>query len=233
MNTCLSIQQKQSRRDERELGDEVPYISEPPGGDADPEAVTLNAERREELQDALQHVRADHRAALVLRHMEGLSYAEIAEVLQVPNGTAKGWVSRGRAAMLVVLEKDGLHRKEGGRGMTPVGGRSAGSAGEDRGLRGGRAEGEEVREAEQLIFDRPNGASPSPTPGCSSCSPLCSEEVEAPEVLVGYAIRRAYMSAFLRQAETFLGALGRSYLDALVYYFGLRAVRRESYGGGI
>jgi hypothetical protein len=52
-------------------------------------------------------------------------------------------------------------------------------------------------------------------------------------VVVGYAIRRAYMSAFLRQAETFLGALGRSYLDALVYYFGLHAVRRESYGGGI
>jgi hypothetical protein len=41
------------------------------------------------------------------------------------------------------------------------------------------------------------------------------------------------MSAFLRQAETFIGALGRSYLDALVYYFGLRPARRESYGGGI
>jgi RNA polymerase sigma-70 factor (ECF subfamily) len=39
----------------------------------------------------------------VLRHMEGLSYAEIAEVLEVPDGTAKGWVSRGRAAMLIVL----------------------------------------------------------------------------------------------------------------------------------
>ena len=117
VNTCLSIRQKQSRRDERELGDEVPYISEPPGGDADPEAVALNTERREELQDALQHVRAEHRAALVLRHMEGLSYAEIAEVLQVPNGTAKGWVSRGRAAMLVVLaEKDGLrHNEEAGQ----------------------------------------------------------------------------------------------------------------------
>lgn len=113
VNTCLSIRQKQSRRDECELGDEVPYLSEPPGGDADPEAVALNAERREEIQDALQHVRADHRAALVLRHMEGLSYAEIAEVLRVPDGTAKGWVSRGRAAMLVVLaEKDGVRRKE-------------------------------------------------------------------------------------------------------------------------
>ena len=113
VNTCLSIRQKESRRDERELGDEVPYLSEPSGGDADPEAAALNAERREEIQDALQHVRAEHRAALILRHMEGLSYAEIAEVLDVPDGTAKGWVSRGRAAMLVVLaEKDGLRRTE-------------------------------------------------------------------------------------------------------------------------
>jgi transposase len=39
--------------------------------------------------------------------MEGLSYAEIAEVLEVPDGTAKGWVSRGRAAMLVALTQGG------------------------------------------------------------------------------------------------------------------------------
>jgi RNA polymerase sigma-70 factor (ECF subfamily) len=113
VNTCLSIRQKEARREERELGDEVPYLPEPSGGDADPEAAALSAERREEIQNALQHVRAEHRAALVLRHMEGLSYAEIAEVLDIPDGTAKGWVSRGRAAMLVVLaEKDGLPRAE-------------------------------------------------------------------------------------------------------------------------
>jgi RNA polymerase sigma-70 factor, ECF subfamily len=41
-----------------------------------------------------------------LRHMEGLSYAEIAEVLQVPDGTAKGWVSRGRAALLMALVQE-------------------------------------------------------------------------------------------------------------------------------
>jgi len=51
-------------------------------------------------------VRAEHRAALVLRHMEGLSYAEIAEVLGVPEGTAKGWVSRGRTAMRVALAQE-------------------------------------------------------------------------------------------------------------------------------
>ena len=107
MNTCLSIRQKESRREEREYGaEEMPYLSEPSGGEADPEAAALSTERREEIHTALQHVRSEHRAALVLRHMEGLSYAEIAEVLGVPEGTAKGWVSRGRTAMLVALAQE-------------------------------------------------------------------------------------------------------------------------------
>ncbi len=104
VNTCLSVRRKESRRAHREYsGEELPFLPEPPGGSADPEAAALNAQRREEIQVALEHVRAEHRAALVLRHMEGLSYAEIARVLEVPEGTAKGWVSRGRAAMLIAL----------------------------------------------------------------------------------------------------------------------------------
>jgi RNA polymerase sigma-70 factor, ECF subfamily len=106
VNTCLSFRQRESRRQQQEdSGDEMPYLPEPIGGDADPEAAALSAERREEIQAALQHVRVEHRAALVLRHMEGLSYAEIAEVLEVPDGTAKGWVSRGRAALLMALAR--------------------------------------------------------------------------------------------------------------------------------
>src|ERR671910_414893 len=104
VNTCLSVRRKESRRGEREfVGEETPYLPEPRGGDADPEAAALGTEQRKEIQAALGHVRAEHRAALVLRHMEGLSYAEIAQVLEVPEGTAKDWVSRGRAAMLVAL----------------------------------------------------------------------------------------------------------------------------------
>jgi anti-sigma-K factor RskA len=98
----------------------------------------------------------------------------------------------------------------------------------------GELEGEEAREAEQLIFDRPDyrRLANSYARMLVMLSTLGSEEVEAPEVVIGYAVRRAYASAFLRQAETFLGALGRSYLDALVYYFGLRPARPEGYGGG-
>jgi RNA polymerase sigma-70 factor, ECF subfamily len=107
VNTCLSARRKESRRKEREFsGDELPFLPEPGGGEADPEAAALSAHQREELLGALDHVRTEHRAALVLRHMEGLSYAEIAQVLEVPEGTAKGWVSRGRAAMLVALTQE-------------------------------------------------------------------------------------------------------------------------------
>jgi RNA polymerase sigma-70 factor, ECF subfamily len=118
VNTCLSVRRKESRRGEREYsGDEMPFLPEPRGGDADPEAAALGAEQREEIQAALGHVRAEHRAALVLRHMEGLSYTEIANVLEVTDGTAKGWVSRGRAAILIALAEEN-HGHRGAEGTT-------------------------------------------------------------------------------------------------------------------
>jgi RNA polymerase sigma-70 factor, ECF subfamily len=84
----------------------VAHFSEPSGPDADPEEAALNAERRGEIRVALGNVRAEHRAAMVMRHMEGLSCAEVSEVLGVPDGTVKGWASRGRAAMLSALTED-------------------------------------------------------------------------------------------------------------------------------
>lgn len=120
VNTCLSIQRRDSRRGEREVDEEMTHLSEPPGGEADPEAAVLRSERREEVRVALGNVREEHRAALVLRHMEGLSYAEIAETLGIPDGTAKGWVSRGRAAMLTTLGRRG-DVQSGGTGRQGVG----------------------------------------------------------------------------------------------------------------
>ena len=115
VNTCLSVRRKESRRGEREYsGDEMPFLPESRGDDADPEAAALGAEQREGIQAALGHVRAEHRAALVLRHMEGLSYAEIARVLGVPDGTAKGWASRDRAAMLMALAEENRGRHGAG-----------------------------------------------------------------------------------------------------------------------
>jgi RNA polymerase sigma-70 factor (ECF subfamily) len=106
-NSCLVMRRNRARRKEREPGEDwMLLLAEPSGGEADPEAATLNSERSREIEVALGRVRVDHRAALTLRHMEGLSYAEISNVLGVPVGTAKGWVSRGRDALLVALTEE-------------------------------------------------------------------------------------------------------------------------------
>ncbi len=106
VNTCPTFRQKEVRRKQREVGGETPHLPEPPGGDADPEVAALGAPRRGEIRVALRYVREEHPTALVLRHVEGLSYAEIAEVLGVPNGTAKGWAGRGRAELRVALTRE-------------------------------------------------------------------------------------------------------------------------------
>ena len=96
----------------------------------------------------------------------------------------------------------------------------------------GELEGKEAREVERLMFERPDyrRLAESYTRMLVMLDTLGSEPVEVPEDAVGYAVRRAYVSAFMSSAEVFIGALGRSYLDAIVYYLGLR---RENYGGGI
>lgn len=118
VNACLDARRKDQRREAWELPEEPPYLPQAPTSDNDPESSALNRERRDEIFESLEYVREDHRAALVLRHMEGLSYQEIAEVMDIPAGTAKGWVSRGRASLLVALSekaKEGSGKEAGGR----------------------------------------------------------------------------------------------------------------------
>ena len=52
-----------------------------------------------DLRDLLSRLAPEHRAVLVLRDVEGLSEAEAAAVLHVPEGTVKSRLSRARSAM--------------------------------------------------------------------------------------------------------------------------------------
>jgi anti-sigma-K factor RskA len=92
----------------------------------------------------------------------------------------------------------------------------------------GELKGEETREAEQLIFARPDyrRLAESYARMLVMLSTLSNEPVEAPEAIVSYAVRRAYMSAFLRQAEHVMGALVGDYVGALTFYLGLRPARQ-------
>lgn len=48
---------------------------------------------------ALAQIPEDYRTALVLRHIADLEYEEIAEILEIPIGTVRSRISRGRAQL--------------------------------------------------------------------------------------------------------------------------------------
>jgi RNA polymerase sigma-70 factor (ECF subfamily) len=68
-----------------------------------PERRALDAERRLELQGLLAALPAPYRVAVVLRHMEGFGYRELAALLRQPVGTVKSNVHRGTRQLRAAL----------------------------------------------------------------------------------------------------------------------------------
>jgi RNA polymerase sigma-70 factor (ECF subfamily) len=64
-----------------------------------PFEVTLDHETSTLIEAALAEVNPKFRAALVLREIEGLSYEEIGEILEISLGTVKSRILRGRDAL--------------------------------------------------------------------------------------------------------------------------------------
>jgi len=69
-----------------------------------PEQQTLAREREAQLREALCGLRRSYREAVILRDVEGFSYEEIAQTLQISIGTVKSRISRGRLELRQQLE---------------------------------------------------------------------------------------------------------------------------------
>jgi RNA polymerase sigma-70 factor (ECF subfamily) len=74
-----------------------------------PEASVERREQGAELAELVASLPGRYRAAVILRHVDGWSYAEIAEALDQPIGTVRANVHRG-----VRLLREGLERAETG-----------------------------------------------------------------------------------------------------------------------
>lgn len=97
----------------RHLQKNVSIDAEPEEGYAPIDVEDLSATPFEQLaaheiqvavQGALQQVPEVFRSAVILRDLEGLSYEEVAEVLDVSVGTVKSRILRGRRALKEILE---------------------------------------------------------------------------------------------------------------------------------
>ena len=99
------------RRVKRQRG-EVSLDGGGPGLDAvddapSPQAQAEETELREAVAEGLSMLSEDHRQALLLRELRGLSYEEIASELRVDLGTVKSRISRARGSLRKILVKNG------------------------------------------------------------------------------------------------------------------------------
>ena len=110
VNLTLSHRRAESRRPRLSLrhADDEGRSFEPAAsnGGNDPAQRLTQLELHQRLEAALQHLDDEFRAAVVLRDIEGLDYAAIAEILGVRVGTVKSRIHRGRLMLRELLEHE-------------------------------------------------------------------------------------------------------------------------------
>jgi RNA polymerase sigma-70 factor (ECF subfamily) len=71
-----------------------------------PHEMAARKELSQMVQGALAKVSVELREAVILRDLQDLDYKEIAQVLSIPEGTVKSRISRGRAELARLLERN-------------------------------------------------------------------------------------------------------------------------------
>ena len=84
-----------------EMTGEEPVAAE----DSQPDCQALSRERVEMVQDAIARLDDEYRTVIVLREIDGRTYDEIADVLDIPIGTVRSRLHRGRLQLRDRLKK--------------------------------------------------------------------------------------------------------------------------------
>jgi len=91
------------------IEEQLPMLQEKGGAAAArPDQALAGLEASEILQATLQKLSPDLREAVILRDLQEMEYREIAEVLDIPEGTVKSRINRGRAELARLLRKQKL-----------------------------------------------------------------------------------------------------------------------------
>jgi RNA polymerase sigma-70 factor (ECF subfamily) len=102
-NTAMTFLRRRTSDHTVAWRDEMP---EPVATTADPETEMMTESRRQQIRAAINSLPEEFREALVLREFEGLSYKEIASVIQTPIGTVMSRLSRARALLMAQLVEE-------------------------------------------------------------------------------------------------------------------------------
>jgi RNA polymerase sigma-70 factor (ECF subfamily) len=89
------------------IEEQLPMLEEKTATLSRTDGLVAGREASEMLQQALQKLSPELRETVILRDLEELEYREIAQVLNVPEGTVKSRLNRGRAELARVLRRKG------------------------------------------------------------------------------------------------------------------------------
>lgn len=104
----------ESARASRDDDDDGPRIDNEPSDTATPEAVLASKQIAAAVNFAVEALSEDLRQAITLREIDGLSYEEIAEIMNCPIGTVRSRIFRAREAIATRL-RPLLDTREGDR----------------------------------------------------------------------------------------------------------------------
>jgi RNA polymerase sigma-70 factor, ECF subfamily len=101
---------RRTRRDRLtdSIEDAMPTLENKQSGARTPDKLALASELSGQLQQGLARLSPELREAVILRDLQGLDYSEIQGVLEVPEGTVKSRINRGRIELARILEEMGL-----------------------------------------------------------------------------------------------------------------------------
>jgi RNA polymerase sigma-70 factor (ECF subfamily) len=99
-NAFLDDVRRRKRRPLDLVGDDIERVT---AGAPSADEVIASEQLPDDLQDALRALPEEYRVAVVLCDVVGLTYEEIASSLEVPVGTVRSRIHRGRAQLRVVL----------------------------------------------------------------------------------------------------------------------------------
>ncbi len=88
------------------IEDKLAVLEQKTGSHSRTEGLLAGREAGELLQGALQKLSPELREAVILRDLQEMEYREIARVLNVPEGTVKSRLNRGRAELARVLKRN-------------------------------------------------------------------------------------------------------------------------------
>lgn len=94
-----------SERATDSIEDQLPMLEEKTAMSARTDGMLAGREASELLQHALQKLSPELRETVILRDLEELEYREIADILNVPEGTVKSRLNRGRAELGRLLRR--------------------------------------------------------------------------------------------------------------------------------